>query len=137
MLRAVKVDIRHITAKKRRMIEEIVTQYRAAVNFYIRRFWQGEYPKWNAIMPHTRLSARYVTAAYKQAQEIVRSVTNGRNAHRSAMPVFRGYPISTQNSSRSSMLDCRSSTRYFGCPLCAKAKRCPSRSSGTAGSTTG
>ncbi len=75
------------------MIEETITQYRAAVNFYIRLFWRNEPHSWDAMLPRTRLSARYVSAARKQAQEIVRSARRGRNAQRSKMPIFRGFPV--------------------------------------------
>ena len=91
MLRAVRIPLPHLTARKRRMIEEIACQYRAAVNYYIRRLWRREKVRWDDLLPHTRLSARYVSAAFRHAKSLVKSVRSRKG--RKSMPRFRGYPV--------------------------------------------
>ena len=108
MLRSIKVSLHHLTAKKRRMIREIIVQYRAAVNFYIDRLWNGESVSWNAISGHTRLPARYISQAYRHAKQLVRAAKK----HGRGRPVFRGWPvldgkfISILKASRIKSFDC-------------------------------
>lgn len=90
MLRATRISLKFITARKRRHIAELLVQYRAAVNYYIRRFWAGEAPAWDALRGHTRLSCRYISQAHRQAFAIVR-IARKRKAGK--MPVFRGRPV--------------------------------------------
>lgn len=98
MRRAVKINLKFVTEKKRGRIAALLQAYRAAVNFYTRSLWTtpGRLDKaTHARLPNTRLSERYKSQALKQALELV--VATKRSAKvlskPASVPVFRGGAV--------------------------------------------
>ena len=95
MRRAVKVTLKFATAKKRRLLNALLSRYRAAVNFYIRSLWDERGSLDAATLARllsTELSARYKSQALKQALEIVVGTRKAAKAigKSATCPVFHG-----------------------------------------------
>lgn len=98
MRRACKVTLKFATLRKRRAINALLSRYRAAVNFYIRRLWTkggGLNAETLNSFQSVQLSARYRSQALKQALDIVSSTrkaekTTGSEA---GLPIFYGAAV--------------------------------------------
>ena len=99
MRRACRVTLKFSTAAKRRRIRALVTEYRAAVNVFIRRIWKNGGAKLNKetldSLPDMHLTQRLKSQCLKQALEIVVSTKKSAKAlkKKCSRPVFRGWPV--------------------------------------------
>ena len=98
MKRAVKVSLDFSTKSKRKQISNLLMQYRAAVNFYIKHLWKtkGSLDKETlSLLRNTRLSERYKSNALKQALEIVVYTKKSAKVlgRKASIPVFKGSAI--------------------------------------------
>jgi len=98
MRRAVKVSLDFATKSKRKQINNLLTTYRVAVNFYIKKLWNGKgslNKETLALHQNTRLSERYKSNALKQALEMVSATKKSGKAlgRKASMPVFNGSAV--------------------------------------------
>ena len=98
MTRSVKVSLDFSTKFKRKQISNLLTQYRSAVNFYIRHLWKtkGSLDKETlSLLRNTRLSERYKSNALKQALSTVVLTKKSAKAlgKKASVPVFNGSAI--------------------------------------------
>ncbi len=96
MQRACKISLKFATQVKANRLAALLSEYRAAVNFYIRSLWK-ERGKLDAKTMNRykrgSLSYRYRTVALKQALQIVIATRKAAKATgcRASMPKFTGY----------------------------------------------
>jgi transposase len=96
MKRAVKISLKFATQAKANRLAAMLSEYRAAVNFYIRSLWR-ERGKLDAktLNRYRRgsLSYRYRSVALKQALQVVISTRKAAKATgcRASLPKFNGY----------------------------------------------
>lgn len=98
MRRSVIVSLDFATKSKRKQINNLLTVYRSAVNFYIKHLWKagGSLNKETlASLQNTRLSERYKSNALKQALEMVSSTKKSAKAlrKRAGIPTFNGSAV--------------------------------------------
>jgi len=134
MRRAIKVA-EFATASKKRIVNSLILDYRAAVNVYIKLLWNepgiGLDKKTLDKLPDLHLSQRYKSQALKQSLEMIFSTkksakTLGRPCGR---PVFRGNPVldakfvSVEDGEKSFDLVVKLSTLRRGKRICIPARR--------------
>ena len=98
MRRACRITLEFGTAAKRRRIAALISEYRAAVNVFIRRLWnsRGKLDKATLdSLPDLHLTQRLKSQCLKQALEIVVSTKKSAKALKTkcSRPVFRGFPV--------------------------------------------
>lgn len=95
MIRSIKLKL-FATKKKQRIIQNLIIQYRKAVNHYLNILFT-ESGKLDSItlakLTKTNLSERYKSNALKQAIEIQKSCINKTVQTHKKIPVFKGFPI--------------------------------------------
>jgi transposase len=96
MQRAVKISLKFATQAKANRLAALLSEYQAAVNFYIRSLWRergGFDAETMRRYAGGSLSYRYRTVALKQALQIVIATRKAAKATgcRASMPKFTGY----------------------------------------------
>jgi hypothetical protein len=95
LVRAIKVTLKYLTARKHREIAALLEAYRAAVNFFLPLVWKHGL-KLNsansALLEHTRLTVRYRDQALKEAVELVAKTRKSAEVtgNTTSCPVFHG-----------------------------------------------
>jgi hypothetical protein len=86
--------LKFATQAKRNRLAALLRRYRAAVRFFIAKLWQGGDPTYHELA-HSLLSARFRSAALRQAQNIVHATRKTAEAtgQAASRPDFHGAAI--------------------------------------------